>query len=277
MKLFILLVITTAVSASCSSPHRTTKAEAATLDTITNINVLKSKGKAIYKNKEGETYIMRYEPDPEDSTEGVQTIAPAPKGGSSDSPPAAAETNKRCDSDTFDGSYREGAKTSLSPAALENFRTLRAFVNTLPGKDLMADSITGSNSPRIASEERNVRIKKAYLYAYSRQADEDFHVIIGTSKKPTASTKYFNVEVSGPPPADDSSFLTLKAARDSFLTKAAQNLCSSGYFFYENPLQVEVSGSIFFDKQHNGGAIGPASARPADAWEIHPVSSFIYK
>ncbi len=277
MKLFILLIITTALSAACSSPHRTIKAEAATLDTITNINVLKSKGKAIYKNKKGETYIMRYEPDPQDSTQGIETIAPAPKGGASNNLPAVAETNKRCDSEIFDGSYREGAKTSLSPAALENFRTLRAFVNTLPGKDLMADSITGTNSSRIASEERNVRIKKAYLYAYSRQTDEDSHVIIGTSKKATASTRYFNVEVSGPPPADDTSFLVLKAARDSFLTKAAQNLCSSGYFFYENPLQVEVSGSIFFDKQHNGGVIGPASARPPDAWEIHPVSSFIYK
>jgi hypothetical protein len=185
--------------------------------------------------------------------------------------------NKRCDSDKFDGSNRSVAKTTISPASLQTYNTLRAFINTLPDKDVMAAAITGTSAHRIADEERNVRIKKAYLYAYSRQTDEDFHVIIGTTKNATASTKYFNVEISGLPQAGDASFTTLQSARTSFLTKATEKLCSSGYYFYKFPLKVEVSGSLFFDKQHHNGKIGPEEARPPNAWEIHPVTSIIYK
>lgn len=277
MKNSFILVIAACFFASCKGPHKISRTEAAGLDTITNINLLESKKKAVYKTEKGEYFIMRYEPDPRDSTEESDTIRVMNNGGASNKLFTVIVINKRCDSDNFDGSNRADAKISISSAGLETFNTLRSFINTLPDKDLMADSITGSNSPRIKSEERNVRIKKTYLYAYSRQTDEDFHVIIGTTKNPTASTKYFNVEVSGLPPANHASFSVLKSVRDSFLSKASQNLCTSGYFFYNNPLRIEVSGSLFFDKQHHNGLIGPAAARPPDAWEIHPLISLIFK
>lgn len=279
MKLLILFIITSCFFiTSCKSSGKITKAQAAGLDTITNINQLEAKKIAIYKNAKGEYFLMRYEPDPEDSIEERDTIQLLnSSGGVSNKVFTIVAVNKRCDSENFDGSNRSDAKISVSTSPLQSYGTIRALAATLPDKDLMADSISGSNNLRIPSENRNVRIKKTYLYAYSRQTDEDFHVIIGTTKKPTASTRYFNVEISGLPPSGTQSFSLLKAARDSFRTKATEDLCKSGYFFYVNPLKIEVSGSLFFDKQHHNDLIGPAAARPPDAWEIHPVTSLIFK
>jgi len=276
MKPFLFLMILSMLVVSCRSPYKISRAEAASLDTITNINLLESKKKAIYKTDRGEYYIMRYEPDPEDST-GFQDTIQGGGGGLVERIFILSRFNQRCESENFDGSYRAAVKISVSVSPEEIFKTLRSFVKTLPDKDLMADSIAGSGTPRIPSENRNVRLRKAYLYAYSRQTDEDFHVIIGTSRKPASTTRYFNVEISGLPPAADASFPALKATRDSFLTKASQHLCTSGYFFYNTPLKIEIAGSLFFDKQHHSGLIGPASARPPDAWEIHPVTFLNYK
>lgn len=279
MKLLILFIsIACFFFSSCKSSGKISKAQAAGLDTINDINQLETKKKAIYKNAKGEHFLMRYEPDPEDSIEERDTIRLLnSSGGVSNKVFTIVAINKRCDSENFDGSNRSDAKISVSSSPMRSYSTIRALAATLPDKDLMADSISGTNSPRIPSENRNVRIKKAYLYAYSRQTDEDFHVIIGTTKKPIASTRYFNVEISGLPPSGAQSFSLLKAARDSFRTKATEDLCKSGYFFYVNPLKIEVSGSLFFDKQHHNGLIGPEEARPPDAWEIHPVTSLIFK
>lgn len=278
MKLIILFTTVTCIFIlSCKSSGKISKAQAAGLDTITNINQLEIKKKAIYKNAKGEHFLMRYEPDP-DSTEESDTIQLINSGGGvANKSFKVVVINKRCDSDNFDGSNRKDAKISISPASLQSYFTIRSLASTLPDKNLMADSITGTNSPRIPSENRNVRIKKTYLYAYSRQTDEDFHVIIGTTKKQTSTTRFFNVEISGLPPADHPAFDILKATRDSFFSNATEDLCTPGYFFYVNPLKIEVSGSLFFDKQHHNGKIGPASARPPDAWEIHPVTSLIFK
>lgn len=263
--------------ASCKSSYKISKAKAAGLDTITNINLLEAKKRAIYKNEKGELFIMRYEQDPEDSTEEIDTMRQVPGGGTRSKGFTFIAFNGRCDSENFDGSNRKKAKISISPANTETFNTLTAFINTLQDADQMAAAIPGNNSLRIPAEDRNVRIKKAYLYCYSRQTDEDFHVIIGNTKTPSATTKYFNVEISGLPPSGDASYPLLQAARASFYTKASQQLCSSGYYFFENPLRIELRGSIFFDKQHHHGVIGPAQARPPTAWEIHPVTLLIFK
>jgi hypothetical protein len=278
MKLLILLIVAAIFVTSCRSSSRISKTEAAGLDTITNINQLETKKKAIYKNAKGEHRLMRYEPDPKDSTEENDSLRLINSGGGANIRSfIVLAVNKRCDSDNFDGSNRADAKISISPSTLQSYSTIRSLAGTLPGKDLMVDSISGTNMPRIPSENRNVTIKKAYLYAYSRQTDEDFHVIIGTTKKASATTRYFNVEISGLPPAGHPSFDILNAVRNAFFLEATDNLCASGYFFYINPLKIEVSGSLFFDRQHANGLIGPASARPPDAWEIHPVTSLVFK
>lgn len=279
MKFFNFLFLCTCILlASCKSGSKITKTQAAGLDTITNINLLESKKRAIYKNEKGELFIMRYEPDPRDSMQKKDTLRPGNGSGTQSTAFTIITANARCDSENFDGSERAEPKITVSTANLESFSTLRAFISTLQDADAMADSITGDDdSVRIPEEDRNVRIRKTYLYCYSRQTDEDFHVIIGTTKTPSATTIYFNVEISGLPPTAYASFPFLQSARASFLTKASERLCSSGYYFFENPLKIEIEGSLFFDDQHHNGLIGPAAARPPDAWEIHPVTSLIFK
>ena len=235
--LLIFLVAASFFCASCYTTGKVTKRQAAGLDTITNINQLDTKKKAIYKNKKNEYYIMRYAEDPRDSTEeeeGDSVQLTDRSGGQQQATFKVVWENKRCDGDNFDGSNRKRAKLSISNSTTESFNTLTSLINTLQDADDMAAAISGSNAPRITAEDRNVNIRKTWLYAYSRQTDEDFHVIVGNTKKPYASTKYFNIEISGLPHADSASFTALRDARNSFFSKASEDLCKSGYFFFES-------------------------------------------
>jgi hypothetical protein len=281
MKFFIFFLLWSCfLITSCKSSNKISKKDAAGLDTITNINQLPSKNKAIYKNEKGELFLMKYEPGLRDSIDEDgenDTLQIKSGNGNFNTAFTFITSNKRCDSDDFDGSNRKDAKITISPASLESFNTLNVLINSLEDAETVAAAISGSNSLRIAAEDRNVRIKKAYLYCYSRQTDEDFHVIIGSTKKQTSTTKFFNVEISGLPPAADASFPLLQAARDSFFRKASKNLCSTGYFCFATPLKIEVKGSLFYDKQHHNGLHGTQNKRPPDAWEIHPVTFLIYK
>lgn len=278
MKYFIFFIVCSALLfTSCKPGNRISKKEANGLDTITNINNLESKGKAIYKNKKDELFVMYYEPDPRDSVLSADTIRLTGNGGHQNSSFVVIDANDRCDSEIFDGSNRKSTKISISNAEMETFSTLKSLISSLEEASIVAAAITGTASLRIPEEDRNVWIKKAYLYCYSRQTDEDFHVIIGTSKKQTATTKFFNIEISGLPPTDSASFALLKTARDNFFEKTTRNVCSSGYYCYEEPLKIEVKGSLFYDKQHHNGLHGTGTKRPADAWEIHPVTFIVYK
>lgn len=275
--LAILIVCCSLIAASCKNLSKISRKQIATLDTITDLNNLEPKQQAIYKQKDGKSHVMYYEPDPRDSIADNDTTQFNRGGGDSYNTLQVMAANERCESDNFDGSNRRVAKITISPAGMESFNTLRALINSLEDADVMAASISGSNSLRIPAEDRNVWVKKAYLYCYSRQTDEDFHVIIGTTKKHTATTKFFNVEISGLPPAGDASFTLLNEARNDFFEEATENLCSSGYYCYATPLKIEVKGSLFYDKQHHNGLHGTGTKRPDDAWEIHPVTFLKYK
>ncbi len=278
MRYFTFLILCAGfIAASCKSVNKISKRQAASLDTITNLNSLESKKQAIYKKGEGKNYVMYYEPDPRDSVPDNDTTQLTRGGGDNIATFRVIAANERCESDNFDGSNRRVAKISISPAGMESFSILRSLINSLEDAEVMAAAIQGTSSLRIAEEDRNVWVKKAYLYCYSRQTDEDFHVIIGTTRKQTASTKFFNVEISGLPPADDASFDLLNTARNSFFEEATENLCSTGYYCYATPLKIEVKGSLFYDKQHHNGLHGTGTKRPADAWEIHPVTFLRYK
>lgn len=265
------------LATSCKNISKISRKQVATLDTITNLNSLEVKKQAIYKNRKSENYVMYYEPDLRDSIQENDTIQLNKGGGDNNTTFKIITANERCESDNFDGTNRRVAKITISPSGMESFATLRSLINSLEDADVMAASIQGSTSLRIPEEDRNVWIKRAYLYCYSRQTDEDFHVIIGTTKNHIASTKFFNVEISGLPPAGDASFDLLNEARDSFFEEATDNLCSSGYYCYATPLKIEVKGSLFYDKQHHNGLHGTGTKRPADAWEIHPVTFIRYK
>jgi hypothetical protein len=183
----------------------------------------------------------------------------------------------RSSSDSFEGTARQAAKLSISEAPIEAFTDVKAVVESLPSKSKMVrhnPHITiDSDSERVAEEERNVRIT-AFLYAASRENDNDFHLIVG--RDPAADAPmYMTMEISGLPPPNNSSFARLKAARDAFGAFFGESLPGASYDFYDPPIPIKVEGSLFFDMSHaNGRSPGPPSLHDdmPVIWEVHPIS-----
>jgi len=190
------------------------------------------------------------------------------------------EINSPCDGETFDGTDRKAAKLSLSTAPVQTYASLDALIKTLPADDKIGRRnpkiTTDAASLRVKEEQRNVYVKKAWIYTLAREGDEDFHTIIGNTPMPTPATKYFNAEISGLPAAGSNS-LALRTVRTTYkhffgLDKAA---CQGGYVAtFTKPVEIEFKGSLFFDQLHYDGqaSIGHGNAKPKSYWEVHPVS-----
>lgn len=95
---------------------------------------------------------------------------------------------------------------------------LKALIATFPDDSKMIKHkppIKGdAASNRVPEERRNVRVS-AFLYAASREDDNDFHLIIGTDPK-SAKLVCMTMEISGLPPKKAASFALIKKARDDF-------------------------------------------------------------
>ncbi len=265
--LFALALLTTAV---CCNPLRNAQPTVDTtgMDTITDLQLLQPNKAALYKTPDGVYHAVTWVPDLEDS---LQTEALLPEGAHS----LRAAANRRCDHDYFDGSYRAAVKTTIHSGSYRKYTYLSTMLNSLPEDDYMANDLTPpitTATLRVTEEKRNVRITRTYLYGYSKQADEDYHLIVGTTTNP-ATARYFNVEVSGAPSDENAAaYTTLSNVLTTFHTATGGERCGSGYLMYNPPLRLEVRGSLFFDKEHYNEDIGPAAARPLTAWEVHPVT-----
>ncbi len=177
-----------------------------------------------------------------------------------------------CSDSTFAGSARKAAKTSIVTAKTENFVTVSALIRGLPKDAVIRPKLT-SNSKRIALENRNVRLlKDTYLYAFKKESDNDYHIIIGDNIDPKKAT-YFNCEISGLPVPINKVFQTV---RKTFEKQFVQ-VCNSSYaVFSANPIKIAIEGSIFFDVDHLPGQIGPIGFQPATTWEIHPITKITF-
>jgi hypothetical protein len=104
--------------------------------------------------------------------------------------------------DNFAGSDRKAAKLSKATATLEKFKDLKDLIGSFAPEGKMIKHkpkiTTAPTSGRVKEEERNVSVA-AFLYAASREADNDFHLIIGRDLK-LAPEMYMTIEVSGLPP-----------------------------------------------------------------------------
>ncbi len=179
--------------------------------------------------------------------------------------------------DDFGGTARRVAKISIADAATEDFEDLQHLIISLTSdRDMIRlDLPDDRDSDRVKEEQRNVRVR-AFIYAASREADNDFHVIIG--RDPDQSRLFMNVEVSGLPPSSSPHRATLNAVRDGYKTffkNHPDNLPGTSYDFYDPPIPVFIGGSLFFDVTHaSGGKPGPKDLRDdiPTIWEIHPVT-----
>lgn len=184
--------------------------------------------------------------------------------------------------DGFAGTARMAAKLSIADAPAENFDTVAAVIATLPSKSDMVNHdpriSDDRGSERVVEEERNVRLS-AFLYAASRENDNDFHLIVGENPQGQEEV-YVTMEVSGLPPASAETFAKLKSARDSFQGFFGDKAPGATYDFYDPPIPIRVEGSLFFDMSHaHGQSPGPPTLHPhmPVIWEVHPISSIEFE
>lgn len=184
--------------------------------------------------------------------------------------------------DNFRGTARKAAKTSIANAATEVFDDLRDLIATLPSTQTMVSHnpliTVSSSSNRVAEEKRNVRLR-VWLYAASRENDNDFHLIFG--RAPASTPKmYMTMELSGLPPSSSTHFNKLKAARDAYKDFFGDRLPGTSYQHYDPPIPVEIEGSLFFDMSHSSGSKpGPQKLRNnmPTIWEVHPISKIVFE
>lgn len=184
--------------------------------------------------------------------------------------------------DTFRGTARKVAKLSIANAPIVEFSDLQALIDSLAPESAMAHHTppitTAASSNRVAAEKRNVRVR-VFLYAASKEDDNDFHLILGRAPGSTPAV-YLTMELSGLPPASSSASAKLKAARTAFKNFFGSDLPGSSYDFYSPPIPVEIEGSLFFDINHvSGSRPGPASLRPKMpvVWEVHPITKIVFE
>jgi len=183
--------------------------------------------------------------------------------------------------DNFAGTDRKAAKLAISDATTESFTDLKDLVATLvPDTKMIKHQPPikkDAKQGRLKEESRNVRVR-AFLYAASRENDNDFHLILGRNPKSVAM--YMTMEISGLPPKTSKSFTRIQKARDAFKSFFGAKLPGPSYHFYRPPIPVEIEGSLFFDITHaTGGHPGPKDLRPniPSIWEVHPVTNIVFE
>lgn len=183
--------------------------------------------------------------------------------------------------DNFKGTARKAAKLSISTAPTEQFNDLRNLIKSLAPDIDMINHVpkikSTATSDRVTKEKRNIRVK-TFLYAASRENDNDFHLIFGRDPSKTPEM-YMTMELSGLPPASGASFAKLKAARDAYKAFFGNDLPGMTYDFYDPPIPVKLEGSLFFDISHSSGQRpGPKSlkSRMPTIWEVHPISKLVF-
>jgi hypothetical protein len=184
-------------------------------------------------------------------------------------------TNATCNN-TYSGVDRKATKISFSSAATTTNYTFSSFRNTLQTDAFMKGlGISGSStSNRVSQENRNVYITTSYLYAIKKEADGDYHLIIGDPNKGSLT----NCEASGLPPSSASSYTAINNVKNAIEAKFGTSLCGkTSYTIFTPPILIDkIKGSLFFDTAHAAGVVGPTGYRPTTAWEIHPLSELVF-
>ena len=190
------------------------------------------------------------------------------------------EAKKKAPGENFGGTSRRIAKLSVSDAKIEKFTDVADLIATLPAHATMKKKniSTDAKSNRVDEEKRNVRVD-TFLYAASREDDNDYHLILGRDPDAGGDPVYMTMELSGLPPANMKSSEALKGARDAFKKFFAKFfngvIPGTSYDFYDPPIKVQIEGSLFWDASHaTGSRPGPQSLRgdmPV-VWEVHPIS-----
>jgi hypothetical protein len=239
-------------------------------DTIISIQQLVDTG--VFKARNGEIFRVHFEEDIEIQEVGYRYRVIRNTRGVAQK---VKEPNKACDNGNFfDGTYRKSAKESYVNGSgnIINPPNLAALIARLKTIDISQFQIN-SNTPRVAPENKSITLSSVYLYALKRESDEDYHIIIGTTQDPSTA-EWFNIECAGLPPRSSPYFSTLNAARNKVVSFLNGELCKNGYTFFDDHPIIQVTGSLFYDKEHATSIVGPTQFKPLTAWELHPLVDF---
>jgi hypothetical protein len=185
--------------------------------------------------------------------------------------------------DTFKGTSRRAAKLSIPNALVEEFVDLQDLIDSLPSEEQMDHHVPpiteDANSNRVIEERRNVRLH-VWIYAASREKDNDFHLILGRAPGNIPEV-FMTMELSGLPRSDSNSFARLKAARDAYKRFFANKMPGGGYHFYDPPIPVEIEGALFFDITHLNSGTRPGPKKLRDRmptiWEVHAITTIVFE
>ena len=250
MLLFVLLVSGISLSFNTVFTHEKIKGNLPA-DTIKSLGLQKKGISTFFKAPNGKTYTVKLEMPLEGLEKDVLD----------------------CTTDNFHGIARKMPKTTVVTATAENFSVLKAFLSSLIPDNTISPKLHAMTKAqleqRAPEEKRDIKLTKVFLIAIKREADNDFHMIIGDGKG-----NFFNTENSG---LVASSPQTLKDVRKRVVTFMGGAFCQSQYQTFSPGIPIELEGSLFYDTEHAPGVIGPASARPVTSWEIHPITNIVFK
>jgi len=197
-----------------------------------------------------------------------------------------ALTNNKCEGEDFDGSRRPNVKTTPSRAVLQKDVSIIQLLNELKKSERrLCKGISKSYDERVPEEEQNIELLELYLYTFSRQRDEDYHLIVGTTSNVETSI-FFNIEVSALPKIGNYGYEKIKKVRETFENEfQLVGVCKPSWNYYNNdfrpaPRKISIKGSLFYDPEHctesklarTGPQKWKKDIRLSTAWEIHPVT-----
>ena len=178
----------------------------------------------------------------------------------------------------FVGTDRKAAKISIAAGSAEQIplADLVAELSAQEGAMLHHNPAIkkAASSGRVAEEKRNVTVE-GWVHFAKKETDNDYHVILGSTDDPSKGV-LMNVEVSGLPPHNSAAFQRLSGARRAFEDAFLDALESGSKYTQFEPVQVRITGSVFFDIDHAAGKVGPDGFRPRTAWEIHGVTKIVF-
>jgi hypothetical protein len=184
------------------------------------------------------------------------------------------------DDDLWEGSHRETPKTTVVHAGeAETFDDvdglIRYFESPLRTQErwwrTVIQKTTDERHPDI--EMVNVTVKDAWIYEISRQADHDYHLLIGV-RPDLDQGRYLNAEISSIRPESPDA-AALWEVRKGFRRQYDEHTgkpVPRGYKQPTAPIHIRVTGSVFLDADHDRGEVGHGDIKNFTSWEIHPVT-----
>jgi hypothetical protein len=181
--------------------------------------------------------------------------------------------------DQFLGEARGDVKTSFVDVVPDTFASIKKLHSWLPDDEYMHKSTDAkhNNSPRTKEENHNIYLADLYIFGVKKEDDNDYHLILASSKKIEKDQLFFSAEISGLPDSSSAFFSTLSAVREKFLSHFGAD-ANQEYVFVASeknpPIHLAyIKGSLFFDNHHYGGHSSVKGFKVCSAWEIHPVTA----